>query len=370
MTLHLSSADIAALEHASTVLLSPFAYRDGETWRRTSARAVEACLGGDSSSFALPIAGEPLIAASPEIERALDAILPPPRWIVNGLTARRRALGLTVADWDELFDAAIVRRTPFYNEVVRPQGLMAPLVMLLETGEGPLPAALSVYFTNERSAGTCANRRKELLRLIFPAFSGGVRAFIAFRRNSAALAALAEDAAIGVLVFDTPGHISRENTFFQQLMCCDPERDRVRSEVRRVIQGTANVSAVRSPRSGVRRSISELRTGAARYRIAATFLHHPWSNDSTMAVALVDRMDGKPTGARDLAARFSLTGREIEVALLLRGGLSTRQIGGKLGIAVNTTRRHIESILLKLDVHTRMAAVATLAGAGPATPVT
>ena len=362
MTLHLSSADIAAVEHANTVLLSAFAYRDGGTWRRAAALAVEACLDGDGSSFALPIAGEPMIAASPPIERALDAILPPPSWIVDGLTARRRALGLTVADWDELFDARIVRRTPFYHEVVRPQGLMAPLVMLTETGEGALPAALSVYFTNERSARGLANRRKEILRLIFPAFVGGVRAFIALRRNSAALEALAEDAAIGVLVFDAPGHAACENAFFQQLMCCEPERERVRAEVRHVIQGAANLAAVRAPRSGVRRSHSELRTAAARYRITATFLHYPRSSESTMAVALVDRVDGNPTHLRDLAARFSLTAREVEVGLLLRAGLSTRQIAAQLGISINTARRHIERIMLKLDVHNRVAAAAALTG--------
>jgi DNA-binding CsgD family transcriptional regulator len=33
-----------------------------------------------------------------------------------------------------------------------------------------------------------------------------------------------------------------------------------------------------------------------------------------------------------------------------------------LGISVNTVRRHVEQILLKLNVHTRTAAVARLTG--------
>jgi DNA-binding CsgD family transcriptional regulator len=362
VTLNLSSADIAALEHANTVLLSPFAYVDGETWRRTACRAVEAFLGGDGSSFALPISGEPMIAATPEIERALQAVSPPPDWVFRGLTVRRRALGLTVTDWDELFDATLVRLTPFYNEVVRPQGLMAPLVMVAETGQSPMPAALSVYFTNERSALPHAHRRKELLRLIYPAFCGGLKAYLGLHRNCAALTALSEDAAIGVLFFDSRGRLGRENVFFQQLMSSDPERDRVRADVTRAAQSALSAANLRNSARGVRRANSEVRTAAARYRIAATFLDDERSIDSISVIALVDKIERKSLNARELAERFSLTRREVETAALLRTGLSSRQIAAEMGISVNTTRRHIESVLLKLDVHTRTAAVARLSG--------
>jgi DNA-binding NarL/FixJ family response regulator len=57
-----------------------------------------------------------------------------------------------------------------------------------------------------------------------------------------------------------------------------------------------------------------------------------------------------------------LTRREIEVAQLLRAGQSTSQIASELGISINTARRHVERILLKLDVHNRTAAAAKLSG--------
>jgi DNA-binding NarL/FixJ family response regulator len=79
-------------------------------------------------------------------------------------------------------------------------------------------------------------------------------------------------------------------------------------------------------------------------------------------VALVDRVEGKPIGASEMAARFSLTKREIETALLVRNGLSTRQIAATLGTSVNTARRHTESILWKLGVHNRTAVAAKLSG--------
>jgi DNA-binding CsgD family transcriptional regulator len=112
----------------------------------------------------------------------------------------------------------------------------------------------------------------------------------------------------------------------------------------------------------VRRANSEVRTAAARYRIAATFLDDERSIDAISVIGLVDKIERKSLNARQLAERFSLTRREIEIAALLRTGLSSRQIGAELGISVNTARRHVERILGKLDVHSRSAAVSKLAG--------
>jgi DNA-binding CsgD family transcriptional regulator len=181
-----------------------------------------------------------------------------------------------------------------------------------------------------------------------------------FRRNSAALTALAEEAGIGVLFFDTRALPGRENDFFRRLMECEPERDRVRAEVAHVIRGIFRFPAFDGLRVGQRRANSEIQTSTARYRIAAAFLEDQSSPDSVKAVVLVERIERRPMDARELGVRFSLTRREIEAAQLLRRGLSSRQIADELGISVNTARRHIERVLLKLDVHTRTAAAARL----------
>lgn len=54
----------------------------------------------------------------------------------------------------------------------------------------------------------------------------------------------------------------------------------------------------------------------------------------------------------------SLTVREQEVLFCLANGLSTNSIAEKLGITKVTVRNHIRTILQKLGVHTRFAAVA------------
>lgn len=53
-----------------------------------------------------------------------------------------------------------------------------------------------------------------------------------------------------------------------------------------------------------------------------------------------------------------LTPREREVLLLLAHGLGTEQIAGRLTISASTTRNHIQSLLSKLAVHSRLEAVA------------
>ena len=57
------------------------------------------------------------------------------------------------------------------------------------------------------------------------------------------------------------------------------------------------------------------------------------------------------------AGRPMLTGRETEVLELVRRGLRNREIGTSLGISEETVQSHVRSILNKLDVPDRTAAV-------------
>lgn len=52
-----------------------------------------------------------------------------------------------------------------------------------------------------------------------------------------------------------------------------------------------------------------------------------------------------------------LTSREREVLKLLGDGLSTRQMATLLSVSLATVRNHIQSILTKMDAHSRIEAV-------------
>jgi two-component system, NarL family, nitrate/nitrite response regulator NarL len=56
----------------------------------------------------------------------------------------------------------------------------------------------------------------------------------------------------------------------------------------------------------------------------------------------------------------TLTTRERHVAELMADGLGTDEIVKRLGVSHSTVRTHVQNILLKLDVHTRLQAVAKL----------
>jgi DNA-binding NarL/FixJ family response regulator len=73
------------------------------------------------------------------------------------------------------------------------------------------------------------------------------------------------------------------------------------------------------------------------------------------------------SGVRQPAAALAqLSARERTVLELLREGLSTEAIARSLGVSKNTVRTHIQRILMKLQVHSRLEAVAVTESPRPA----
>lgn len=64
------------------------------------------------------------------------------------------------------------------------------------------------------------------------------------------------------------------------------------------------------------------------------------------------------------ATTESLTGRELEVLQLMAGGLTNRQIAGRLKISEHTVKFHAGGVLGKLNARSRTEAVARAAGLG------
>ncbi len=66
-----------------------------------------------------------------------------------------------------------------------------------------------------------------------------------------------------------------------------------------------------------------------------------------------------PPATRILPGGEALTPRELEVLRLLGRGCSNQAIADELVVAVGTIKRHVNSILGKLDAHSRLEAVAS-----------
>ena len=69
------------------------------------------------------------------------------------------------------------------------------------------------------------------------------------------------------------------------------------------------------------------------------------------------RKSEKRDGVNPLEPKARLTSREKEVVGLMARGASTKVVATKLHIRWATARNHIQHILTKLGVHTRLEAV-------------
>lgn len=66
--------------------------------------------------------------------------------------------------------------------------------------------------------------------------------------------------------------------------------------------------------------------------------------------------------------RPTLTLRELQILEQLADGMATNDVADQLCISVNTVRNHVSRVLLKLDVHSRIAAISTATQQGLIAP--
>ena len=76
--------------------------------------------------------------------------------------------------------------------------------------------------------------------------------------------------------------------------------------------------------------------------------------DTVFDLGMLGRLAAPPR----VHARRTLTYREVEVLRLLSYGLGTRQVAEDLFVSVHTVRKHVRNITAKLDVHSKLEAVA------------
>lgn len=141
------------------------------------------------------------------------------------------------------------------------------------------------------------------------------------------------------------------------------------AEIRRRVSSTTIVMLAEEPDED--ELFDALRAGASGYLLKKT-------NPARLAIALRGALRGEAALPRDLAARvveefrrrsetrvlslpnrqsIDLTRREWEVLELLKLGRSTREIAERLRISEITVRRHIGTLLRKLEVPNRSAAL-------------
>lgn len=195
--------------------------------------------------------------------------------------------------------------------------------------------------------------RSSDLRLPTPA-SAGPRA-LPEGATGHAMATLLGTLGLALLFYEEEGRLARETRAATALLRGDPEEDRLRSAARRL-------AIVVTSAEGKRResAATELVTASARYSLRSAAVPAVLFGGGVTALVSLTAHTAAALTDTQLAARFALTGRQLEVARLMARGLTNAAIGDSLGISHHTAERHAERVLRKLRLPTRSAVAAFL----------
>jgi len=124
----------------------------------------------------------------------------------------------------------------------------------------------------------------------------------------------------------------------------------VRNESGEVVTTTVSIVVLPGPRAH-QYTLVHLLERVDRHREVSALVHR-----------ILTEQHARPGSRRAAAERPapqspSLTSREIQILGLLAEGTSTKAIADSLFISVTTTRNHVQNILRKLDVHSKLEAV-------------
>jgi putative two-component system response regulator len=91
-------------------------------------------------------------------------------------------------------------------------------------------------------------------------------------------------------------------------------------------------------------------------------IHYVHDGDAPSSVISKPRLAFQPRPSSGLGS--DLSAREREVLRLMAAGASNKVLAAELYLSLNTVRNHVQSILYKLDAHSKLEAVATAVRAG------
>ena len=381
MAVLLSSADIARLNNAARILLSPFAFESGAVWRHEAGLAIAPLVNASRVLSGMTVPDEQFYTGDEDVVRGLSSS-PIPDFVYRGAVHRRVDLRLDVADWTELYDVQVARASGFYEEIVRPLEILAPLAIFTELpGLRPSPlwnppldggrtwslVMLGFCFPDEATAFSNVERNRAVLQLLTPSFAAGVRAYVHARRYKAAFTDLVDRILEPIAICEATGRPIYHNRALSELLLRDAEHSKISSALE---HAAATLSALRvrtrlksaSAYDLVDYRTSDVRTTNGQYHIHVALVEGGVHGLKDSILAFVEQSNAMPSSYADVATRYGLTRRETDVLQLLCTGASTRQIATKLQISLNTARRHVEHVLSKLGVHSRTAAIAMLDG--------
>lgn len=338
----LSGAELRAVVRTQEVLLDPFGFEDYEAWCRASMSVWGEAVGADQVLMAVPHAAVGIggLASDPQLIAAVDAYSRD--WVGRDIVMQRIAEAGTppVYHRDEYYADGERSADPLYSEWSTPYRLFDTLGMGLDMG-GPMPALIHAYA--DREGGRLA-RRVHLAHLVAPAFRAGVRGFLALHEARDSLAARFDLVSQG-LVLQGVERTQTANRAARLLLADEQWGERVGAMLERLLQRSGGEPGPAGPFSA---QVGPIRLEAFHLAVSGV------GPSRLTAVVLTDHrlIVHEPASVRDL---LGLTDRQAEVAVLMAARFSDKAIAQRLGIKVNTVRRHAEAVLGRAGVSSREA---------------
>lgn len=369
----LQTDDLERLNAAERTLLSPLNHADPAEWQLRCNRAVRRLVGADHAVFSLPSSAPP---AQPALLTDDTDPLLPERFLsyFTGVVAgeyrfrdpvlqnaerRRRQAGGGAFHELDLDTRDAIRRSIGIHEIFRPAGLTSMIGLSTSAPEGEA----TQFFGFE---GADAERRSErgltLLRLVVPTFVAGVHLQRLSLERGAAFADALERAGRAAAVYSTAGTLLHLTGTLRAILAGKPESGKLRQVMDALARGLGTRWSARSEEVAAAGPVVPtacVRGGSAEYRLLASYLQPELLGAEGVLVMVERRRPLLPT-PEELTARFALTAREAEVALLLTRGLTDAAVAERLAISPHTARRYSERVLTKLGIHSRAAVAITI----------
>jgi DNA-binding CsgD family transcriptional regulator/PAS domain-containing protein len=363
MPYQLTPNDLDRLTAALRVLVAPADYPTVSAWRDETHRVLRQLVEAASLTILLPI-GDGSAWYHPDLEPGLADARVAELAANNPVTLRMVADGGVPDRW------IVVDPATLFLAESKSESLLLLRVCLdgVEAGRLWFSFPTLPWTPGGRTHETTTARRVALLRAVMPALEAGLaaaRAGAAVRnRPTGALDRLFESIGSALLFADPCRRTAQANPALERLLAEAADGVRLRRELEELARSLAcNEAPALAP--GESLPTRELRAGPNAYRIDATVLGtDPAGTGSGSGAILlkVEPLTSRPLSDDTLRSRYGLTNREIQVAQLLAGGCSNREIALALGIRPATARNHVERVLGKLRVRSRARVAATICG--------
>ncbi len=358
----LSLHDLSLLESVSRVLLAPLAAPSVDAWRQDAVYQVRTLLRADHAIFGITGMEHPYVIDGVDVDTwqryadyithtqmawgTRDAVVD--CWLRSHHAQGGGAFSEQTIDHVLQRHSLSLRTSELMNGIAWPNRMYSLCGVTASVGT----AQAGLQVTYERPNPDAAESNLALMRVLLPAFRGGLDAWGRFGTQRTTLDLM--DAPL--IVFSLDGMEVHRNPALERLLGADPHRTLVDARLARAGREMRG----HGPGLGVPPTM-QVETPQGTYTLRASLLPAgSFGPEQAVLVSVQSSATPALPAPDDVRQRFGLTRREAEVALLLAEGLSNAQMAERLFVSPHTARHHVENVMGKLEVVSRAAVAARL----------